>query len=610
MKLRLSVILLLVSLTVCCLLVGYATSIQLPTSINWSSCPSSRKRSTNNNVVDNNDFIGDKWEEHFSLFPQSQRKVDQLLFNTDNKLSTFITNDIAAEPEYQCATLSMPLDWDNYATDSRNVSISISALFVPDPSKRKGQLYIVAGGPGESSVLAFTSTFMKSIRDTVLEGTHDIIAVDARGTGYSNYLGCSYPQSSSCYDNIKGKYGDLKYFSTTSTAKDYLHIFSLIGSESDQRIVWGISYGTFLTNRILYLDGLATKKRVTAGILDSPVPANVDFFTRSDQYAEIGNKLVDMCKADTEFCSKNFNSNVAGIIDSVWKSSNRCLPYFDNCVLAIINSVLIDNVLLRKLILPVYQRIHSCTENDKAWLQKFASITQLQNSCKTSFVANPNTPTPLSVVTLNVVGCSELIPRVNNNGAYSGNFGINKIQEVYTMNSYPPYNSNVSLDLAITCNNYMGSNAYEVDSTTRESAANTFTGPVLILQGMLDPRTPPSWGKHVSKQFTDKGRNVHYVEFEGVKHFVGANSQTTDGKYQCGYQVINSFIKGGFAKPDTSCLSKLVPFSFKENQYDSGTYSALELLPLFSTTSTAGMFSYNIILIVFCIVISSLFTKI
>ncbi|USX54838.1 alpha/beta hydrolase [Lentzea sp. HUAS12] len=88
-------------------------------------------------------------------------------------------------PEGQCGTLSVPLDWKK--PDGPRIDLAIARHQATDPARRLGVLLVDPGGPGGSAAeFALSGLFSPEVR-----ARFDIVGVDQRGTGGSLAIRCA-----------------------------------------------------------------------------------------------------------------------------------------------------------------------------------------------------------------------------------------------------------------------------------------------------------------------------------------------------------------------------------------------------------------------------------
>ena len=190
-------------------------------------------------------------------------------------------------------------------------------LFVrkfPVEGAPKGQLWLVAGGPGESGAPFYP--FIDTVR-TAAPG-FDLLVPDHRGTGFSTRL-CPEEESTSsdggsalagkewgtCFGALTANSDRTKAFTISNGAKD----LNLLMSHFDigKRVyLYGVSYGTQLVLRMLTL---GDQNDLDGIILDSLVPLEsdeeLDLSHRSAITDAVGRKVLRECDALQE-CSRYF----------------------------------------------------------------------------------------------------------------------------------------------------------------------------------------------------------------------------------------------------------------------------------------------------------------
>jgi len=215
--------------------------------------------------------------------------------------------DAASQPGLQgslCATRTVPADYG----DRKAGALTLFVRKFPAQGVRRGSVWLVAGGPGESgaSLYPFVGVLRRSFPG------FDLIVPDHRGTGYSSRL-CPAEEAEeseggaalagaewgSCLQRLANDPGLARQFAITNAAHD---LKGLIESGRDGKPVYlyGVSYGTQLVLRTLQLGPLPVKGLV----LDSVVPLETDprwdLSRRSFVVDEIGRKILARCDADPQ----------------------------------------------------------------------------------------------------------------------------------------------------------------------------------------------------------------------------------------------------------------------------------------------------------------------
>ncbi|HEX5995870.1 MAG TPA: alpha/beta hydrolase [Jiangellales bacterium] len=207
----------------------------------------------------------------------------------NDPLAPFYTQQLAWEPcedgdEFECATLTVPLDYD--APDAGTVELAV--LRSPSSSDdRIGSLLVNPGGPGGSGIEFARSQDVVSgdVRDR-----YDIVGFDPRGVGESTPIDCltdeeldelvaldGAPSDDAELAELREEYRDLAagceadagellpHLGTANVARDMDVLRAVLGDESLHYL--GKSYGTYIG--ALYADQFP--ERVGRMVLDGAV---------------------------------------------------------------------------------------------------------------------------------------------------------------------------------------------------------------------------------------------------------------------------------------------------------------------------------------------------
>ncbi|MEP3073258.1 alpha/beta fold hydrolase [Maricaulis sp.] len=192
-------------------------------------------------------------------------------------------------------------------------------LFVrkfPARAERAGEIWMLAGGPGEAG----TSFYTKIADFRARFPGFDILIPDHRGTGRSAHL-CSGETLQSeagtalagsefgpCFGEIWAQSERTMQFSMTHAAHDLDTLIARLGGEGE-RWVYAVSYGTGLALRF----GQLHEASVDGLILDSLVPAlddtQYDLSHRSHTVDLVGRRVLAACAADPA-CNGRFEGGI------------------------------------------------------------------------------------------------------------------------------------------------------------------------------------------------------------------------------------------------------------------------------------------------------------
>jgi pimeloyl-ACP methyl ester carboxylesterase len=191
-------------------------------------------------------------------------------------------------PLLQCATVSVPLNYEDPA--GRQIDIAISRLPSTNPAERRGVLLTNPGGPGGPGLSLPADLAAIGMPVSVLD-RYDIIGMDPRGIGRSTPFSCGFTTEQGINTNVPpyaennadvvaratvaqaiaeqcaehDTAGTMRYLTTANTARDMDRIRVALG---EQKISYfGVSYGTVLGSAYVSL----FPERTDRIVLDSNV---------------------------------------------------------------------------------------------------------------------------------------------------------------------------------------------------------------------------------------------------------------------------------------------------------------------------------------------------
>src|SRR6185369_11783801 len=241
-----------------------------------------------------------------------------------------------AGPRIECATLTVPIDYDN--ASGGTIDLALMRLPASNKSERVGSMLVNPGGPGVPGtelILAATGIWPKDIRDRF-----DIVAWDPRGTGGSAPVDCvadvdryfaepdpspDTPAEKQDLVDRAQEFDDacekadgpmLAHISTVDTANDLDRIREALGE--DTITYFGFSYGSELgaTYATLF------PKHIRAMVLDGVETAHAQAV--GAEHA-LDSFLAD-CSAHRT-CAFNNNGNAEGAFDALMaKLDSNPLP--------------------------------------------------------------------------------------------------------------------------------------------------------------------------------------------------------------------------------------------------------------------------------------------
>ncbi len=467
----------------------------------------------------------------------------------------------SSTPGALCLTWPLPLRHDD--PDGPSIDVFIKRI----PGGGRGQLWLLQGGPGG------VSAYMESNgRNWGRAVGYDAYIVEHRGVGRSTRLGCAEEEAREseegyritpeefgpCVDAAFSQFGESAFealTSVTEAARDLGALMELFREPEDPRFLYGVSYGTYWGSRFLQI----FPELVDGAILDSICgPGGCGFPLRFDVgFDEIGREVLAAC-AEDEACAALFET------DDPYAEALEALQSFDTrCPIAAGGRTtamdirgglgfLLTNRNTRRAVPAALRMAARCAVEDQRGLRFFGDLL---------FPENP-TVWPDDVARLRSdllfhgVVRSELQddPVLTPEGyaerletlVFRG--GGRRDVELYraTLNALP----RIAPDPV---------NFGRVPETTR---------PVLMLNGALDPQTPPSVGRSLFEVLT--GPHKYYVEMPRATHVV-ANTN-------CGRNLVLGFLRDPLAEPNTGCLDDLDAIDFSDNADLARAYFGLETL--------------------------------
>jgi pimeloyl-ACP methyl ester carboxylesterase len=218
----------------------------------------------------------------------------------------------AANPEVECATVTVPIDWSRPTGDT--IEVAIARRAVADPI---GTLFYLPGGPGDSGV---NRLLRGDPLPTSISDRFDIVSFDPRGIGLSHPVVCDSelvakqpegdPETGTTLADVRAYATSLgescrehtgpliDHVDSVSIARDIDHIRAALG---ERRLsLYGRSYGTLAGQMYAEL----FPRRVRALVLDSVFDHSLSPGRFLETEARAGEDAFDefasWCAADSE----------------------------------------------------------------------------------------------------------------------------------------------------------------------------------------------------------------------------------------------------------------------------------------------------------------------
>ncbi|ETL47542.1 hypothetical protein L916_02721 [Phytophthora nicotianae] len=472
----------------------------------------------------------------------------------------------------ECAIYTVPLCYPGICKLSAFAEPTVDIFVKRIPAtagdtKTANNVWLLQGGPGYPST-ALEADMVEL--HTQLEGTVNVYTMDHRGTGRSTLFDCVAAQITttgsklgrdidpaevpSCAKDLRMKYGDLASFSTTSAATDISTFISKF-SNGASSIVYGVSYGTVVVERLMHLNPPSVVGYVLDSIATSSgAPGNkfMYYSTWDTDFGEVGEHFMELCAQD-KTCNEHFQStNLSATLQNVMATLDNDLssPH-----------VLKDEA--RTFIPPLVYRLNRCDANDVDVLSPFlVGISTLSSSSSQEdafqstllyyliiFSEMWEMPTPST---------SEMELRFTNAGIADGIYPYTSLYCAFSKEKSPACDE---LNLGL----YKGEGiVYERDQYWNKSATIPTQASVLLLSGKLDPETPSKYAEYLLDALD--GSNKELVTFDYATHdiiqstpFKGSDGSTLSG----GMELLVSYVSnnGDLERLDRSCIDEMPDFN-------------------------------------------------
>lgn len=415
-----------------------------------------------------------------------------------------------------CITVKAPL---NYQTDN----IETIDLFIrkfPSVKERRGSIWLIPGGPGESgaSLYPLIAQFSKLFPHL------DIFVPDHRGTGLSSKIcpkeeGVESPDGIAlandewgpCFNHMYSNQAYVQAFSITNGAKDLSVLINDLSGEG-KRYIYGVSYGTQLVLRLLQLNSL----KLDGVILDSLVPLQddieYDLSQRSFVTNNIGHSvLAHFDKLETKDDAASLTTKLQNII----QRSKTDLEFAKNLPkqdLSTIFGMMLDLPKVRNKIPEIIKALS--TENYTPLNEAIAEITEFYTNYGAQYKTSSS-----SIPLAQVITSSEnnLRPEMKKSEVTRQSEKLlftSPLPNLIAENSMPTYQKDI----------YFGKTPEKMP-------------PTLIVHGTLDPKTHISGAVRHFEQLS-KNNPVTFITIKDAPHFIALFAPDSFAS------VVSKFMKG------------------------------------------------------------------
>jgi pimeloyl-ACP methyl ester carboxylesterase len=424
------------------------------------------------------------------------------------------TDEAATDASLRCATLEVPLDHSDPASDT----IELALVKVPATGKREGAVLFNPGGPGGSGFDPIAASGAV-IQQQLGIDRFDLIGFDPRGVDRSNGIRCvddtfvashlylddtpDTPEEQRLLDEsdqgfvdgCKKAYGDtLRVYSTEATARDMDAIRAALGDE--QISFLGISYGTYLGAVYATL----FPERVRAMVLDSAYEPNGD--STDQQYLTQVVGFEGAFDDWAAWCGNNADCPFsAGDVGARW---DALLASLDDAPLSVDGRTVNQSTMYTATGAALYSdadwpvladALAKAEQGDGAGLLSLADAYQGRNADGTFDTLFQS---------IDIIECASGIEQ---QPVADPEALLAKIRQ-----QAPRFGADTTLD---DLTNPTGLCADLMPSQTAVELRYSGDGPIVVIGGLNDPATPIRWAKEMTAAL---GPNARMVTYTGEGH--------------------------------------------------------------------------------------------
>ncbi|OWZ18128.1 hypothetical protein PHMEG_0007831 [Phytophthora megakarya] len=502
----------------------------------------------------------------------------------------------------ECAIYTAPLCYpgvcDTPISGDKTMDIFVKRMpATTENTDTATNIWLVAGGPGAASS---SMEFMMVDFHARLNGTVNVYSMDHRGTGRSTMLDCAASQATTtgstrrndidvtevaaCAKALGRKYNNLAAFSITSAATDVKNFISEY-SNGANTIVYGVSYGSTLVERLMHLDPPTVTGYVLDGIATTTntSPAKFSFFsTWETDFGEVGDYFLSLCAQDSG-CSSHFNQK------SLSDSLQDLLTQFDNepnstCASLFSTQTsdwgtdapsfklrkalgsIFNSLKKRTLIAPLVYRLQRCTSNDVDVVTNF-----LERLKEDEVYSTPSKTYYYSYPLQYLIMFSEMWespgPSVAEMNARFENVKLSDGEVYYQAPLYCAFSKEKSPACdELGVGDYDASAiSYEHDQYWNKSTTIPSNASVLLLSSKLDAKTPHKYAEYLLDAL--EGDNKELISFQHVVHGALTWSFLDEQDFAsetCGMKIFLSYVRSGadLAALNKSCLDEMPPLNW------------------------------------------------
>lgn len=436
---------------------------------------------------------------------------------------------------------------------------------------------------------------LQTYMQTYLSSDVNVYTMDHRGTGRSTLLDCvaaqatttGSPEGSSvsvdevpdCAAALEAQYGsDLASFSVTSAATDIATFISTF-TPGATTIVYGVSYGTALVERLIHLETPEVVGYVLDGIATSSgseLSKFENFSTWDEDFGQVADGFLTQCAADAtcngKFDSESLPATLVSLVDAFDKDPNSTCAALVRDVGGVdppsyglrmtLGSLFMD-ASTRTLIPVMAYRLTRCRDED------VPVLTHLLKALNADAAYTSEDSAFESTLLYDLIVFSEMWespePSEETMLARFTNYTVTSGGTFGSVASYCAFSKEQSpvCDALGVANYSAGPIVYARDEYWNVAATIPAQASVLLLSSKLDPQTPHKYAEALFEALNGSAKAL--VTFEHATHGTLWTTPLSDASpLTCGLELLGSYVSvsGDLSRLDSSCVSAMPAISF------------------------------------------------
>ena len=489
----------------------------------------------------------------------------------------------SGDDDAECAWVDLPLDHDDPARDV------LPAMVKRRPGTGAGQLWLLHGGPGGSAV-----DDLASLPPGLADARPDLTlyAVDHRGIGGTGRLGCPTQEAGSseggeaitdeewgpCAEEIQAAWGDdLDLVTTTASAQDLGWLIERLATPGEPVLLYGGSYGTLLALRYLQI----FPSQPTGVVLDGISVPGRGFVGYDQGMDGVGLDLMTLCGQDAG-CAAHFEDDPVSVAQALIGryDTGHCPALGTNgdFVRYFLGSMLFYDK-LRDMVPATVRRFDRCSADDvDVIVHLYYAVTGALGGSLGD--VRPTRHPPHQARFLGrPIGQA---PQTEGNTGEGFSYGLFYHVALSEMWYEPGQISEEEVDaawrsltMATGLETWLAPKLETWPRYPRDDrwgAIPAYEGPLLMLQGALDPATTWEPVVELAAQLDGPGQTLALFP-QGAHGIVGGTTLPDGG--DCGQTLLLAFLDDPQSTPDTSCVAATQGVQWggytEYNQYFMGT---------------------------------------